>query len=385
MFAPHLKALSRYGIKAPDAFALDSIYRPSDAGVFTSVARVSQAIPTIPTTSHGQPGTISLPQADLLFSLNVGIGTPQQSFLLELDTGSPLTWVFGTDIPKKQQRSHSLFDSSKSTSYVGTPENYTLTYQDGSYTNGTRAFDVVSFGGIELPDTAIGVARDVSPMYATGTVDGIFGLKLGSDVLKSLGRSKMLEKPVFTLKLVQEGPGEIVFGLVDTTFASSPIHYVQVSSGARKGWRFVTGGIKVDGRLISQRDTSFKEAVIDAGTALVYLRPAVIKAIYEAIPGARFDKFQQGYLVPAGSLYPSVTISVGGDEYEIPSGRPDKHYHLGHGTFFGQYQSTSEDDTTEYLGAVFLKNVLAVHDFENNRIGFARRNDVKYEAKISRQ
>lgn len=378
----HLKALHRYNIAGKKIQSTDgglSSKEDSFVAVTNPLAQRSGLSNDHAESVSKEAVSVRLPQADQLFGAYVDIGTPSQRFLLEVDTGSPLTWVFSTEMPKREHHSHRLFDPSKSSSFQGSSKDFKLPYQDDSFVEGSWAWDLVKIDSLTLPNTAIGVAKNVSSLYIKGTMDGILGLTLKSDVLNSILDNESLKQHIFTLRLTRDGPGELTLGSVDTRYASSNINYVPLSSDVWKGWKFPTNGIKVQGRFVPRYITPIKEAVIDSGTALLYLHPTVVQAVYDLIPGSKFDKEQEGYVVPVGSIYPSLTFLIGGQEYQIPSRPADKTYTIDKKINFGEVQSTAEDDTSEYYGAEFLKYVLAVHDFGNKTIGFAKRSDVKYD------
>lgn len=381
IFAPHLKALNRYGIRTSQTNLLAPVFQPINVDLVPVYELPKTGgLDSNEILSHSAIlSLLATPQ--LLYSVEINVGTPPQKLRLELDTGSQVTWVFGPKVPQKQQKGHVIYDPAKSRSYVSTSRAYTILYQDASNTKGSWAYENLNLGGVRLTETAFGVASNVSPGFVSEKVSGLLALSLDSATVKSLGSPGILPDTVFTLRLAKYGPSDLILGSSthSTKFASMPIHYVPLVANTFRSWRFRTMGVKVNGKFIPRRRGTVKEAVIDSGTALVYMDPAVIKAIYDHIPGSRYDKFQEGYLVPRGTQFPSVTMIIDGQEYQIPSTLADINNDVGHGMLFGQYQSTSETDTAEYYGVFFLQHVLAVHDFKNRRIGFARRTDVKYD------
>lgn len=383
MFGPHARALARYGIdltagSATGDFKFTSVESTlqtfSGADATTNAVAANEARPC-----PGPASPITLPQSDTIFALNVSVGTPPQDFLLSFDTGTPQTWFMSTSLPDTQKGNHTLYDPKKSTSFQDSAKDYTLRYGDGSSNNGTWGFETIEFGGLTVTNTAFGVAKSVSPLYTNGIAAGHFGLSLDSTVLQNLIKEEVITNPVFSLRLNENGPGQATFGYINQTWASSKITEVPVNAEFHERWRITTSGIKVNGKVIPRPNNSIKEALIDSGTTLVYLQPAVIKEIYAQIPGAKFDESQQGYLVPTGSRYPLVTFLIGGQEFPVPAHKTGADLDLGDGTSFGEYQSTAESDVFEYYGTGFLKSVVAVHDFGNRKLGLARRADIKYE------
>lgn len=134
--------------------------------------------------------------------------------------------------------------------------------------------------------------------------------------------------------------------------------------------------LEVNGVLVPRSKNEIE--FFDSGTD-IYLQSATVRAIYAQIPGSGYDKKQDLWFVPRGGKYPTVNFSIGGEKYQIPSHKPKESAYLGDGTYYGQYQSLTDSDNPEILGSVFLSYVLAVHDFANKQIGFARRKDIHYD------
>lgn len=105
----------------------------------------------------------------------------------------------------------------------------------------------------------------------------------------------------------------------------------------------------------------------------------VVGAIYAQVPGARYDERAGGYLVPKGSVGPTVELAVGDELYQIPGGdlafAPISE---GSDVYFGAIQSRGSAPH-DVLGDVFLKCVYAVFDQGNVRFGCAKRPDVVYD------
>lgn len=378
IFAAHHKTLDRYGISlsnnAANAYQFPTYPNSSPDGKETySSTTLDSASDQLSVARLIRSGNISLFQADSIYAINVSVGVPRQSFLLSFDTGTPQTWFLSSSLPKAQQGNHTLYDPRKSKTFEPSTKDYSLRYGDGSSNNGTWGFETIEFGGLAVENTAFGVAKSVSQLYTNGQTAGHFGLTLDSTVLQSLASQKVISNPIFALKLVATGPGEVTFGYVDYTWNRSQITEIPVNEDLHERWRITTDGIRVNGKLIPRRDNAIKEALIDSGTTLAYLQPSVVKEIYTQISGARFDEVQQAYLVPQGSRYPTVTFVLGGQEYPVPTHLTSPKYDVGDGSSLGEYQSTNEDDVFEYYGAVFLTSVVAVHDFKRRQIGFARR------------
>ena len=103
------------------------------------------------------------------------------------------------------------------------------------------------------------------------------------------------------------------------------------------------------------------KAIADTGTTLMLCSDAFVQAVYDAIPGAKYDSQSQGYIFPNNTTadqLPVVTVAVGNNQYTIQKedlGFAD----AGNGMVYGGIQSRGSM-TFDILGDVFLKAIYAV-------------------------
>jgi len=166
------------------------------------------------------------------------------------------------------------------------------------------------------------------------------------------------------------------FGFIDNDALSSinatadGMHYTPVDN-SQGFWQFSSESTAVNGTPVAQRGNT---AIADTGTTLALVSDAVVKALYAAIPGSKYDSTQQGYLIPSDidvSTLPTFTVDVGGQSFTIQ--KEDLLYSdVGNGFTYGGVQSRGEQDF-DILGDTFLKSVYAVFDQGNKRFGVVQR------------
>src|SRR6202000_1174141 len=101
------------------------------------------------------------------------------------------------------------------------------------------------------------------------------------------------------------------FGEIDQSVvpSGSSIAYTPVDN-SQGFWMFDSTSATVNGQAIQ---LSGNKAIADTGTPLILTSAEVCKAVYGAIPGAKKDTTQQGWVFPANTAesdLPTVTFMV---------------------------------------------------------------------------
>lgn len=147
--------------------------------------------------------------------------------------------------------------------------------------------------------------------------------------------------------------------------------YIPVTQ--KKYWQVDFGGIEIDGRWI-QTAESGTQAIIDTGTTLTVLPPALSRAFHDAIPGAQYSN-RYGWRVPCDAgknNNATVTFKLGGKDFPVPiadmireRSSPDDP-----SLCFSGVAETYSD--LVIMGDTFLRNYYSVYDYRGNaQIGLA--------------
>ncbi|OJA14412.1 hypothetical protein AZE42_07676 [Rhizopogon vesiculosus] len=114
--------------------------------------------------SGGSP-SISAANAQLLYTTEVGVGTPPTYHKLLVDTGSSNTWIGANQ------------SYVKTTTSKDTGSQFSVTYGDSNGVDGEEYLDTVTFNSdLVIEKQSIGVASAGSNAGLTGGIDGILGL-----------------------------------------------------------------------------------------------------------------------------------------------------------------------------------------------------------------
>lgn len=136
-------------------------------------------------------------------------------------------------------------------------------------------------------------------------------------------------------------------------------------------WQFPSATATVNGHIITRGSNS---AIADTGTTLALVSDDLCEKIYEAIPGAKKDRYQQGWIFPLSvpmEKLPTVQLAVGSKLFTI-LGEDLQYAPIGDGNCYGGIQSRG-DLPFDILGDTFLKNVYAIFDQGNKRFGCVQR------------
>ena len=322
-------------------------------------------------------------QNDTEYLTPVTIGTPGKTYRLVFDTGSADLWVRsialkanGTD---PATDTHQYFDPASSSTFKETPDaSWLISYGDGSSASGNVGTDIVKIGGLSIEGQTIEIARQLTPSLQTNPADGLLGLAYGTrntvnpspvkTPVENLIDQKDIpnDKGLFTAYLgswrdvndPDKGQSFYTFGFVDkpSLGGQTPFYApIDISQGL---WQFASTTSKIGDREVERTDNT---AVADTGATLALIDDALCSAIYDAIPGARYEEQVQGYVFPSNvtaDQLPVVSFAVG--DQLFPVQKEDLAFaDVGAGLTYGGIQSRGSL-SFDILGVTWLKSVYAV-------------------------
>lgn len=233
------------------------------------------------------------------------------------------SWVFSTEQPASQTAGHTTYNPSlSSTSQQLNGYTWSITYGDGSSSNGNVFTDTVSVGGTTVTGQAVEAAQTVSSQFVSGPGDGLLGLAFNS--INTVSPTKQSTfffhaiseglSPVFTANLKKGKVGNYNFGYINSAEYTGSITYVSVNT-ANGFWEFTSNGYAVGSSAFTS--TSI-DAIADTGTTLLYLPSAVVTAYYSRVTNARNSAYYGGYVFPCSAALPSITLGIGTYKAVVP-------------------------------------------------------------------
>lgn len=368
----------------------------SIGGTTTVHQKVLQKRKKDATTGTSTTGLVSADdvQNDSLYLTPVQIGTPAQTLYLDFDTGSSDLWVWSTELPKNIQsqakgKYQTIFDPTKSSTFKKTTgSTWQISYGDNSSASGDVGTDNVTVGGVTIKNQAIELAKKMSTQFVQGAGSGLLGLAWGSI---NTVKPKQVQTPVenmitqadipktaelFTSYLgswrdaneADKGQSFYTFGYIDQTVikaSGADVYYTPVDN-SQGFWQFASTSYSINGQSVAR---SGNTAIADTGTTLALVADDVCAAIYKAIPGAKYDSSNQGYIFPTSTTaaqLPDVAFAVGDKLFHVAKedlGFAD----AGNGFVYGGIQSRG-DLNFDILGDTWLKGIYAV-SLDNCLIG----------------
>ncbi|KAI0427807.1 secreted aspartic proteinase precursor [Xylaria sp. FL1042] len=359
------KTLSKYGVAIPDGLARNM----ANLDAVRLAARTSGSAKTTPE------------QYDIQYLTPVDIGSPPQTLNLDFDSGSSDLWVFSTTTPSNSVQGQTQYDPKQSkTSQEVNGASWKITYGDKSSSSGVVYHDTVTVGNVTVHNQGVEAATTVSTQFTRdANNDGLLGLAFSTlntvqpkpELTWFDNAAKDLDHPVWTADLKYHKAGTYDFGVIDQSKYSGKIEYVNVNS-SDGFWMFDMSGYGVG-------NSTFKpvqfQGIADTGTTLAMLPAQAVKDYYAAVPGAKVDAFQGGYVFPCQAKLPNFILGVGQSKLTIP-GRYINYAptDMNGKTCFGGIQS-DEEIGFSIVGDVALKAAFVVFDAtpEQPRLGWANK------------
>ncbi|MCJ1384072.1 hypothetical protein MMC17_007188 [Xylographa soralifera] len=383
-------------------------------------------------SAYQKRATISGPLSETALAnayyLNITIGTPGQSNLLEIDTGSSDTWVLvQPDLAEIKAHALMTVDPTMSTSFVTISDGTFITaFEDGSGTSGDFFTDNIKIGGVTVKTQQMGLTLESTSNAHNGLVGLGFDLSEAgvsfngtqpypnlvdtmvnqslinamtysiwlNDLSKLLPR--LLSPPLTTslratnsVTYPDTGKGSILFGGIDTAKFTGPLLTLDMSPDQQSGIvssmsvTFTSLSINDTGTITTFSPPSFAAPVVlDTGTSFTFLDSTVALPLINyvgAVPDPNF-----GYVVPCLTYfnYPaSLTFGFGGptgprivvpfsellSKIDAPYTFPD-----GSQACVWGIQPTSEQIPINIFGDTFLRSAYVVFDLDNLQISLAQ-------------
>lgn len=343
---------------------------------------------------------------NLIWTGEITVGSPEQSFTVLFDTGSEDLWLPSSLCSGPACERRHRFNPNASSTLVEQPEtgrkaggrrSATVNYGGDASISGRVAMDVVSLaGGTTITNQSLILVDKMrgSLLERTSNIfDGILGLAYGGGdstrrtVFQEMMEQKLVEEQLFSVYMSdleredQPGGGAILFGAIDDNLYEGDIHYVPLCAGRADKWRFRLNNITLssarDGRE-SILDTVCPygscEAIADTGTTLLNGNRHLVAQLNARL-GAKLNRQNNLYYLDnchdVGHL-PTLTFNINRKQFSLT---PDQ-YLIRSAATGNCYSALTGHEQTEYrfwiLGTVFLRHYYSVFDYGHRRLGFGR-------------
>ncbi|EGT57061.1 CBN-ASP-6 protein [Caenorhabditis brenneri] len=327
----------------------------------------------------------SLPQnvndfGDFEYLGNITIGTPDQSFIVVLDTGSSNLWVPGPSC-STNCKTKSKFDSSKSSTFVKNGKSWTIQYGSGDAA-GILGEDTVRFGAkgeqqLSVPSTTFGIASKISADFKNDATDGILGLAFTSlavdgvvpPLINAMNQG-LLDQNLFTVWLEHRGAlnnvggGVFTYGAIDTTNCGPIVAYQPLSSATY--YQFKAAGFKLG----SYSNTKSVDVISDTGTSFLGGPQAVVDGLAKAA-GATYDDWNEVYFIDCKAQPGTLDITIGSNTYSIQPVNYIVDAGNGQCLFAAFPFDFGGFGPSWILGDPFIRQYCNIYDIGQKRMGFA--------------
>jgi hypothetical protein len=296
----------------------------------------------------------------------ITIGTPPQTFNVIFDTGSSNLWV-PSGSNWQPLNFHNKYKSTKSSSYVKNGTKFSIAYGSGAL-SGFISEDTVNLGGVDVPSTLFAEATSEPGLaFKLGNFDGLMGMAFESiavDGIKPAWYAAVGDAKLFGVYLggTSGVGGEMTLGGTDTAHYTGDISYFPVSRA--KYWQ-----VSVDS--FSVGNLTKVEAILDTGTSLLVVPPAVITAFGAQI-GATSIAGGKEWTIDCSKIasLPSIDIMIGGKAFPLEG--KDYVLNVSGECLLGMTgMDLSREGLSVILGDVFIRKYYTVFDLGNTRVGLA--------------
>lgn len=345
---------------------------------------------------------VQLTNEQSFYSVELDIGTPVQSVVVLIDTGSSDLWITGSNNPLCGSSSsddetidcstYGTFDINSSSTYHSNDTSFEITYGDGSYASGGWGQDVIALSDVNVTGVSFAVAN-----YTNSTV-GVLGIGLPSlettfsgsstnapyqyaNLPIVLRESDLISKTAYSLYLdnADAAHGSILFGAVDHSkyygnLNTIPIVNVYRDQGYLEPIEF---DVTLQGMGISTTDEDITitqsqiRVLLDSGTTISYMPTDLVSLIAQSI-GATYSPALNFYVTRCLPENDETELVFDFGGFHITA--PLRDFLIPTSTSYSQcmFAMVPQSYGTFILGDVFLTHVYAVYDLESYEISLAQ-------------
>ncbi|KAG0705809.1 acid protease [Suillus ampliporus] len=310
---------------------------------------------------NGGGSSIDVTMAVVMYTADIGVGSPPTNHTLQIDTGSSNTWIGGSS------------GYTKTSTSQDTGNTFSVTYGDSSSVSGEEYLDTVTLNSdLVIKKQSIGVANSTTGMdgldglLGVGPVDLTQGTVSNTDEVPTVMNNLYAQKTIssealgvfFSPASSDDTTGELTFGGYDASKINGSISYVPITSTspASEYW-----GIDQSISYGSTSILSETAGIVDTGTTLILIATDAFDK-YKSATGGILDK-NTGLLKISLDQYDklsSLYFTTGGVSYELtPNGQIWPRSNSGSGLDF-------------INGYCFLQRFYSVYDTTNSQVGFAK-------------
>eukprot|EP00301_Raphidiophrys_heterophryoidea_P004911 c12100_g1_i1.p1 GENE.c12100_g1_i1~~c12100_g1_i1.p1 ORF type:complete len:672 (-),score=166.12 c12100_g1_i1:400-2184(-) len=355
-----------------------------------------------------------------LYFIEISIGSPAQTFRVDIDTGSSTLAIPSVNCQNCIEHCNPPFSHANSTSWKGftcgssdccsssvyvcaqacapspftTMCGFTTRYGDGSGISGVWGSDIVTVGSLGVRMN-VGVYTKLlnGRTFMPYEVDGIIGIAdrslntnsrgSVSDTLIDALHSQLSMQRVFSMCFGSQG-GVMTIGAADTTHATSQFQYTPaiLSYGY---WGTSVTSITVGGTSISLSTSIQQLAIIDSGTTLMIVDSYVFSQIQDYLESkcsststcGVLSQLLSGYCVRLTSsqvnAFPTIVLTLSGGVSLTLTSSTYLRQGLcsGYSSLYVFGIADSGDSSSNIFGITLMQPYTWVFDRENVRIGVA--------------
>ncbi|KAF9913081.1 hypothetical protein BX616_010171 [Lobosporangium transversale] len=352
----HLTCNPNYELRTPESLKLVAAKHapPAKKPGFLQRLVVDKALTTNSVASPPYVESLTDVARDVQYYAEVEIGSNEQKFRLDFDTGSSDLWV-----PDSTCKTRSVtFNRTTSTTFKPFKGKFKISYGDGSTVSGILGQDRINVAGLIIEDQIFGLATKESTTFSNDVVDGVLGLAYSSicsvpgvlTPLENMIEQKLITSPIFSERF----EGELTW----------------VPVTVRRYWQ-----VKCDGLFFGDVDLKLKsDVIIDTGTTLVIVPTLVAEAIHAQIPGAINDK-KHGWIVPNTpevAALNGVQFVLNGVKFNVIMKDIMRESVWGKRGYVYSGITSNDQIPVWILGDVFIKENFCVFDMGKHRVGIAK-------------